>query len=143
MSTETKKLAAMSRSEQPCSRNVWGARNWPDGMRRDAMNDIGELSLFRADLCDRITDDAGDRRGLRKALLLHQESKRAITAAPDILQQYLAVHFLCCTQLRVCRRASAESRRGIVRPRRRRIPVFSRESTTKIRASEKRGRTEH
>lgn len=44
MSTETERVGAMSCSEQPCSRNVWDARNWPKGMMRDAMNDIGELS---------------------------------------------------------------------------------------------------
>jgi len=52
-----------------------------EGMQRDAMHVLGKRVLFRGNAATGFADNAGDRRGLRKALLLHQKFERAIAAA--------------------------------------------------------------
>lgn len=49
-------------------------------MKRDTMHVFGKRVLFRRNLTAGISDDAGDRRGLRETLLLDQEPGRAIAA---------------------------------------------------------------
>jgi hypothetical protein len=45
------------------------------------MHVLGKRVLFRGNLAAGFADDAGDRRGLRKTLLLHQEFERSIAPA--------------------------------------------------------------
>lgn len=75
------KEAAVSSSELPFSRKVWKARNWSRGMERDALDVLCQRIVLGEHVGRRLTNDAGYRRGLGEALLLHQELQCAITAS--------------------------------------------------------------
>jgi hypothetical protein len=78
--TPTKKAAAMASSVMPLSRMAWKARNWSSGCS-GARDVLDQRDLVDQDVAVGVADDAGHRRGLGQALLLHQQFERAIAAA--------------------------------------------------------------
>ena len=71
----------MSSSERPFSRRAWKARNWSSGCSGARwMFSASESSSPRMSVAG-IADHARNRRGLRQALLLHQQLERPVAAA--------------------------------------------------------------